>query len=796
MPPVDLGVVPPEGLALCSAPGCSSDSESDVPAQVLRLALSPAIVDELIASLRANQKARIRLGKTPALSYGHNYSQSQAFKAYAEEFPSEIYMDSGPSEANNVKDGSSPGLYFSGLLSHKLEVQKAREDTATTDQALATLKQQLGAYERGKQSKKTPMITTVDEMHALGAGDKRSLNRKRPASLARLPTSRIDAEKERFFKNTSTRSASGSPTPPTPGLPTTTTPISSTPLEPNKDKIRFAALRVPFLHLLAIRPASADFLVEKTRSPRNDILELVRKYATENRADRSKLDLRDKAYKELDVWNFPYPSQEDRQAAIENAISAFDRMRLSKSDKLWQHLLPKAERNQGKVLSRLNINVGPLVKPQRAPQVRGESKEGDAIGNESDKLSGTATPAMQSAPKKPTEKRSKTLTGRVTKKTEKAPPKNDKVKSAEFVHDSDEDMEMLDVHNPPRAHPQPEPHKVEAGEKQDHGEKQATPATSDTKPGPRTKQGISVKHDPSKAESEEKQERPINSETKAESKEKQAKPTKSKPQAVEPKTKQEGPAKSGPAKTKLKEPSKQSLAKSSPIPPPRERVTKSSAIPQQQPLAEKQKMASKNAPPSRPSSSKSPPKQSVSGCPPAVTKAPSTSSTASSASSSSSSPLINQVRKNPTTVTSAPRVSPSVAKSMPASTNTKPGTNSLKRKAPETRPSINVTTAAQPAGASPPKRQRSSTPSSAGGTTETSSSGSPLSREVARKQLLEKSSQFKRNHAKYRALHMEVSQQADPPEHKLFRLDRQHKYLQRMKNEIWEEHRRLYRVGS
>merc|ERR1711881_404091 len=48
-------------------------------------------------------------------------------------------------------------------------------------------------------------------------------------------------------------------------------------------------------------------------------------------------------------------SEEDRQAAIENAIRAFDRMRLPKDDPLWQKLLPKADRGKGITLSKLAL---------------------------------------------------------------------------------------------------------------------------------------------------------------------------------------------------------------------------------------------------------------------------------------------------------------------------------------------------------------------------------------------------------------------------------------------------------
>jgi len=70
-----------------------------------------------------------------------------------------------------------------------------------------------------------------------------------------------------------------------------------------------------------------------------------------------KWKLTDKAYKELDPYDFRYEG-EDRAVAIQSAIAAFDRQRISKDDKIWQKLLPESERGSGKILSKLNL-TGP-----------------------------------------------------------------------------------------------------------------------------------------------------------------------------------------------------------------------------------------------------------------------------------------------------------------------------------------------------------------------------------------------------------------------------------------------------
>lgn len=451
--------VPETGLSLHR--DSPEDDATAKSTQMMRLDFAQNTLDELIESLRADQPARIRLGKHQTLYYGPN--KSQQFLSSPESHNSELYT-------NDLADDGS--LYFTGVLSHSLEVQKAQEATAATDQALATLEQSLSAFEKEKESKKTHMITDISQVGAVKAGDSRSGTGKQAALLARGPSSKVELEKDRLLKSQSNRSVSSSP-----ALGVARSPVSMPSLTPtsappsqSKDRLRLEALKTPFIHLLAIRAVSTKFLARQTRSSLEDCTTLAQRFGIENRINPEKFDLRDKVYRELDVWKFPYPSQEDRQEAIENAISAFDRMRISRSDKLWQSLLPKEERGKGKCLSRLDLRTGPIKKPLTPRiQVSDETgKEGDATSQETDKStlssskgepnglpkSGMNTQKKRNekdAAKKPTAKSkttNSTLTGRVTKKADKkAPAKADgKIKSAEYVHDSDEDdIDMPDA---------------------------------------------------------------------------------------------------------------------------------------------------------------------------------------------------------------------------------------------------------------------------------------------------------------------------------------------------------------
>ncbi|KAL3452477.1 hypothetical protein BJX65DRAFT_266317 [Aspergillus insuetus] len=710
--------VPEAGLSLQrDSPG---DDITGKQTQIMRLNLAQSTLDELIESLRADQPARIRLGKTQTLFYGSN--KSYHFHSSSEPHRSEIYTSNSINNEN---------LYFTGVLSHTLEVQKAQEATAATDQALANLEQSLSAFERGKESKKTHIITDIAEVRALRAGDSRSSTGKQAAILARIPNSKVELEKDRLLKNksNSNRSVSSSPM-----LGVARSPIPMPPLTPtsappsqNKDRARLEALKVPFIHLLAIRAVSTKFLSRQTRSSIEDCVALAQKYGIENRINPEKFDLRDKVYRELDVWKFPYPSQEDRQEAIENAISAFDRMRISRTDKLWQSLLPKEERGKGKCLSRLDLRTGP-IKKALTPRIHVSDetgKEGYTPSQETDKSVSSKPGDSTSAPKsgvntqkkrtdkdasikRPTVKgkttANSTLTGRVTKKSDRKvlSKVESKFKSAEYVHDSDDD----DDTDPPDV--------SSASEKSQPQQTQRKPRVS-----------------------------PKPSDSRA-----------------------------------LKEPSHAPTPKTEPTDTP---------LPKIDVTASNKPSATKRPPSSLPPGHKSPQKSLNAATSPSVK--PSTlhnrsrsSSQNNSSSSSSSSPLITQLSR-PRVSTERPNAKQPIKPNGVVRTNE--ATNSLKRKAEAERPSVQ--SVARLHGNLDHKRRRAVSTSSGS----TGSASPPLSRELLSQQLRDKSQKFKRFYAKYRSLYDAMAAHADPPRADVEKLNRQHAQLQRMKKEIWDEHRRL-----
>lgn len=228
-----------------------------------------------------------------------------------------------------------------------------------------------------------------------------------------------------------------------------------------------------------MRQVSAKFLSQKTCCSEDECNEVLNKVGQKHYLDQAKWNLTDKSYKELDVWAFPYPSEFERQFAIDRAVAAFDRMRISREEHIWQMLLPKDERGKGKILSKLNLHSGPMAKsttPRIHVQATDDSAQGgNETGNDSDKKDrlgpNDAHPMARSKsqdqitkkkvsereaqskrllknPKKtavPKPKEAPSTVKRGSKKS--AAASINTPKSTEFVQESDEDEDMIDVEN-------------------------------------------------------------------------------------------------------------------------------------------------------------------------------------------------------------------------------------------------------------------------------------------------------------------------------------------------------------
>ena len=459
--------VPDQGITLVRSQHDNKASPPSKPStQIMRLHLAQHTTEKLLKTLRNDDHVKLRFGKRVSLEFG---KVVQNMQANADTQTSELFI--------SHKDQSEL-LYFSGKSSHTLEVQKAQQATEQSDEALATLQNSLKSMQEQRASNEASFITNKDEARQL-TGSKKTLKMHRASHLVSEKASSF--RKDHLLKGI-TRSTPSSPfltASFSPSLGPTSAPLLSSSTT-SKDKIRLDAIRIPLMHLLAVRPLTSKTVAQNLHATKEDVDKLLEKFAKDCRESMGKKELKEKSYKELDVWKFRYPSQEDRQAAINRATHAFDRMRVGRSDILWQFLLPQERRGKGECLSKLNfdqpvpsIRTPKLVNEQSLLAVKGDSANEDDTEIDRGRL--TAKPAASAArtqsqnpvhQKRVSEKEAiskqhmrkdvpdqakpsarKLNSKPVDKKTKEA----GKFKSAERIEDSDEEMEEALV-APSRVH--------------------------------------------------------------------------------------------------------------------------------------------------------------------------------------------------------------------------------------------------------------------------------------------------------------------------------------------------------
>ncbi|KAJ4292610.1 hypothetical protein N0V90_009273 [Kalmusia sp. IMI 367209] len=356
-------LLPPGGIALVGAPDSDIGSRvaKTTPIQAMQVEMTQDIVDELLESVRSGKPPQIFFGRTPVclpvlmrapfvlwclrtslliaewkeqpwltrtkkqLKCG---DKTHALQTSSESTRYELYHSSGT--------GSDDDLDFTSLINHSLVVQKAENVTAGVDTALEQLKNSMAAVKEMKEANKTIV------------GDMRNSGHRR------IPF-------KGFMPHHLAPSGTASPILSVPSSPMTKRPPTSQP--DSAHHVIIHALRVPLIHLLAMQPTRESRLAETCRTSVANVRDLLPKIAKRTTDDAEKWQLTDKSFREIDPYKFPYKTPEERDQAINSAIKSFDRLRLSKEDKLWQILLPHEERGQGKCLSRLNVKA-----PEKMPQ--------------------------------------------------------------------------------------------------------------------------------------------------------------------------------------------------------------------------------------------------------------------------------------------------------------------------------------------------------------------------------------------------------------------------------------------
>ena len=332
--------IPEGGLTLHYAdhPTKSAGSSKDK-IQLMRLHLARGATDKLLGALRNEEQVKLRLGKKTCFDYG---SSTERLAATAESHPAELFRGSAKEDKQ---------LYFSGTSSHIFEVRQAQQATAPADTALATLQNSLKSLQEEKASNETSFITNKEDARRLASGKNNTRHR---------PSQSLGGRPQGFRKDLLHGITNSTPSSPflgassSPRLGPTSAPVTSA--SNDKDKIRLEAIKTPMIHLLAVRPATPKSIAQALRAPKDNCDKLLDKVSKDCKDSMGQKELKEKYYRELDVWKFQYSFEDDRKCAINKAIHAFDRMRIGKNDHLWQLLLPAEKRDKGIVLSKLNFD--------------------------------------------------------------------------------------------------------------------------------------------------------------------------------------------------------------------------------------------------------------------------------------------------------------------------------------------------------------------------------------------------------------------------------------------------------
>lgn len=434
--------VPDGGLSLDS----SARAMAGLPAQAFGITLSNSVIEDMIACVQNGGDIELSLGSNPAFLFSDhevkipNSPDSYDYDLYYSDAVSPRSLKKLPNPAMGVFMPPRVSRPAAKKLASKAPVQKTSSSNTTpissneADDAIANLKSSLAR----KEAEKNTAVVVSGLMNSKG--------KVKPPN--------------RLLDNASPRSL-----PPSPALSGVRSP-SLAPGGSALDQVKQHTF--PIIHQLAVSEQSFEDLFAQWNEGSEDEFRVALDKVADFDNNIQKWTLRKRYWKELDVFEYDYAKEEDRQTAINNAVKQFDRMRVGVTDPIWQKLLPVAERGKGICLSKLQANFakGPTVpkpKPDGA-NGSGSEREDAAVlkkGKGGEPMSRSSSQASAAGKKKPSasEAQAKRLTS-TTKKTApakastKASPTKPQAKAAaskggrgplseEFVKDSDSEEEPL-----------------------------------------------------------------------------------------------------------------------------------------------------------------------------------------------------------------------------------------------------------------------------------------------------------------------------------------------------------------
>ncbi|KAK4504063.1 hypothetical protein PRZ48_004978 [Zasmidium cellare] len=445
---MSISAIPSNGLTLHGLAAIDEDPKHE-PNPAILFRLNDSLLEDVKKASSSQGGLQLLTGAAPKIRLG---KRTIDLTISPEAFRHELYTAS----TDSLSD-----FDFAGIVSHRAELKAPeRKQSLGSDAALAALQSSLKSYQQEKQAKSVNISN----------------------NLVAVPKHRWEANKQQQQAKrrglAGSHSASpliGSASAPHVGSAPTSVPAG-------ESFARAQAMKTPLLHLLAIKPLSTEDIIQKTHIPQGDLEEIVQKIGKQ---DSGKWQLTDRSYRDLDLWKFGYSTQKERDAAIENAIRAYDRMRLGKDEKLWQMLLREEERDKGKILSKLHLGGGPSkltpnlaaspmpedgqaisasntprLGPSSTPKVGTKKNE---AGSFEKKLFANKDPKKRAIEEAKEKKRKEKETaaasdregGKPARKKQTTAKNNPKVKSEELVHSSSDESEGETRRTPAQSSSQP-----------------------------------------------------------------------------------------------------------------------------------------------------------------------------------------------------------------------------------------------------------------------------------------------------------------------------------------------------
>ncbi|KAK3695060.1 hypothetical protein B0T22DRAFT_477760 [Podospora appendiculata] len=469
--------MPDNGLLLES----SAKVMAGLPTQAFGISLSDRDIEDMIACVQNGQDIQLSLGSNPTLCFN---DQEVQIPNSPDSFDYDIfYTDAAaPTLVNKLPN---PTMSIFKVPKYKSKVPKAPrvskvEKTGSADKAAARAlaKPNLSTPKLAAGSDKDvgvdDAIASLKNSYAKAEADRR----ENSAMVIDAVTSKKGKGKSGTSRLLGSQVNTPRSLPASPALSGIGSPSLAPTSNPTQDQAK--QQRFPIIHELAVQDLAFEDLLSKYDGAEQELTASLNKVA--DFIDSSqKWSLKKMYWKELDVFEYEYAHDEDRQRAIDNAVRQFDKvMRLGASDPLWQKLLPKAERGKGKCLSKLQpaIAKGPSTATPKgngpkadvsslsggdsdmddsASSVAKTSKGGEPMSRSSSqtaatkkKLSASEAQAKRllTNSKKPNVIASTSVSTKAspkvspTKPTSKAvPAKTGKFKSKEYISESDSDSE-------------------------------------------------------------------------------------------------------------------------------------------------------------------------------------------------------------------------------------------------------------------------------------------------------------------------------------------------------------------